>query len=226
MKRMQSSRKNGGLSYGTSPTDTMSPQSYNMTIGIILLYGFIVNTIMVKYCAPFFSAWNPIVLIVAYVVCCILGIVMSISSDSPLISFIGYNLVVVPIGMVLSLGLEKVKASSVLHAVLVTAFVTAGMMIMAGIWPTFFLKLGRVLFYALLLVVIVEIICCFAGVYMPTIWDALVAAIFAGYIGYDWAKAQHVPRTLDNAVDSCVDLYLDIVNLFIRLLDLMSDSDD
>ena len=42
--------------------------------------------------------------------------------------------------------------------------------------------------------------------------------IILGYIGYDWAKAQEKRKTLDNAVDSAVDLYLDVINLFVRLL--------
>ena len=40
----------------------------------------------------------------------------------------------------------------------------------------------------------------------------------------DWAKAQEKPKTLDNAVDSAVDLYLDIINLFVRLLGKGNDD--
>ena len=43
-------------------------------------------------------------------------------------------------------------------------------------------------------------------------------AIFSGYIGYDWARAQALPKTLDNAVDCAAALYVDIVILFLRLL--------
>ena len=58
----------------------------------------------------------------------------------------------------------------------------------------------------------------FVGIVTPQWWDWLVALLFCGYIGYDWAKAQEKRKTLDNAVDSAVDLYLDIINLFVRLL--------
>lgn len=53
---------------------------------------------------------------------------------------------------------------------------------------------------------------------MPTVWDVLVALLFCGYIGYDWAVAQREEKTVDNAVDTCVGLYLDIINIFIRVL--------
>ena len=64
----------------------------------------------------------------------------------------------------------------------------------------------------------------FIGFATPSLWDFIVALIFCGYIGYDWAEAQTKERTLDNAVDSVVDLYLDIVNLFLRILSSSSKS--
>ena len=53
-----------------------------------------------------------------------------------------------------------------------------------------------------------------------TIIDYAVALIFCGYIGLDWCRAQQYPKTLDNAIDSAADIYLDIVNLFIRILSI------
>ena len=53
-----------------------------------------------------------------------------------------------------------------------------------------------------------------------TILDYAVALIFCGYIGLDWCRAQRYPKTLDNAIDSAADIYLDVVNLFIRVLSI------
>ena len=58
----------------------------------------------------------------------------------------------------------------------------------------------------------------------PRWWDWVVALIFCGYIGYDWVEAQNKYKTLDNAVDSAMDLYLDIINLFVRLLSSKDDD--
>ena len=44
--------------------------------------------------------------------------------------------------------------------------------------------------------------------------------IFCGYIGVDWGRANRIPKTVDNAVDSAAALYMDIINLFLRLLRL------
>lgn len=51
--------------------------------------------------------------------------------------------------------------------------------------------------------------------------DWIVAAIFCGYVGYDWGRANNIPKTLDNAVDSAAALYMDIINLFLRILRIL-----
>jgi len=58
-----------------------------------------------------------------------------------------------------------------------------------------------------------------------TIMDWIVAAIFCGYIGYDWGKASALPKTVDNAVDSAAALYMDIINLFLRVLSIIGKKD-
>lgn len=211
-------------SYQTSPPDALPLRSYNLIIGAILFYGFAINAFMVKYCVQFFENINYWIILIGYFVLCFAGIRISFKSDNPGISFLGYNMVVVPVGVVLSLGLKGVESASIIHAAALTAIVTVAMMVMAAIWPEFFLGLGRVLFFALLIVIIVEICTVLMGIYMPKAWDVVVALIFCGYIGLDWARAQNTNHTLDNAVDSCVALYLDIINLFLRLLSSSSKS--
>lgn len=53
----------------------------------------------------------------------------------------------------------------------------------------------------------------------------LVVLIFCCYIGFDISLAKSRPKTLDNAVDSACGLYLDIINLFIRLLAIFGRND-
>ena len=47
---------------------------------------------------------------------------------------------------------------------------------------------------------------------------------YSADIWYDWAKAQNNVKTLDNAIDSAVALYLDVINLFLRLLGSSKDD--
>jgi FtsH-binding integral membrane protein len=54
-----------------------------------------------------------------------------------------------------------------------------------------------------------------------SIIDWIVVIIFCGYIGYDWARANNIPKTFDNAVDSAAALYIDMINLFVRILRIL-----
>ncbi len=199
--------------------------NFNVTIGAVLFYGFLMNFLICKYMSSFFTAMNPIVLVIGYIICVIIGGLMSAKSDNPIISFLGYNLVVLPVGAVLSVCLAGVNPDLIIRAATVTAGVTAVMLIGAMAFPDIFRKMGRILFFSLIAVIVVEIICMIFGVFMPTFWDWLVAILFALYIGYDWAIAQEYPCTLDNAIDACVGLYLNIVNLFLRILSIMERRD-
>ena len=56
-------------------------------------------------------------------------------------------------------------------------------------------------------------------------WINFIAClIFSLYIGYDWVKAGDNYKSTTTAVLAAADLYLDIINLFIRILNI-KDSD-
>ena len=202
----------------------LSPQSYNLLIGFVLLYGFIINAIMVQFAAPYVAGMNQWVLLIGYFVSCLVGAIIVNVSHSPVISFLGYNLIVVPLGAVLSLCLPAYPAESITAAAVMTGAVTFLMMLMGTTFPKFFSKLGRTLFFSLLIGVIVEIIATLFG-YGGDIFNWFFVIIFSLYIGYDWNRAQQYYKSADNAVDSAVDLYLDIINLFLRILSLISRKD-
>lgn len=202
----------------------LSLRVYNLAIGLILFYGFVVNYFMCKYLTSVFAEWNFTLVIIGYFVISICGIIINKKSDNPFISFLGYNMVVVPVGVLLCLALEDENINSIIHAIVVTGAVTFLMLVLSCIYPKVFLSMGRALFVALICVIVAEIVFILLGIITPGLWDAAIALLFALYIGYDWAKAQQERHTLDNAVDACVDLYLDIINLFLRVLSSSSKS--
>ena len=53
-----------------------------------------------------------------------------------------------------------------------------------------------------------------------------MAGVFSLYIGFDVWRSQQFPKTVDNAVDCALDIYLDLANLFIRLLSILARKDD
>ena len=58
--------------------------------------------------------------------------------------------------------------------------------------------------------------------YRGAAFDWFFVLIFSGYIGYDIAKSQAYPKTVDNAVDCALDIYIGSINLFIRLLSILN----
>ena len=64
----------------------------------------------------------------------------------------------------------------------------------------------------------------FLGEFILISWFA--AVVFSLYIGYDFLKAQELDYTIDNAIDSAVSIYLDIINLFLRILRILGNSRD
>ncbi len=95
------------------------------------------------------------------------------------------------------------------------------MMALGTLYPAFFARIAGALTIALIVVILVELFQIFVlGIHQGWL-DWAVVAIFCGYIGYDWGRANQIPKTLDNAVDSAAALYIDIINLFLRILRIM-----
>ncbi len=203
---------------------TLNPRVYNLVIGLMLLWGFFLNFLSVKYIPTETLTNIPFIgFIVGYIVSCLIGIFL-LSSKHPLVSFIGYNFIAVPIGFVVNMIVSRHNPDIVIHAIMGTGFITAGMMILGTLFPNFFKKIVNMLTISLILVIIFEMISIFVFGKDSKIFDVVVILIFSGYIGYDWGRANSIPKTLDNAIDSAAALYLDIINIFIRLVSLMDND--
>ena len=219
-----SARKEERLNSGVG--DQISVRRYNAFMLLTLLWGFLVNTVMVYYFAipimRLLSGVGPLWIFIGYFVLAIAGIAISARSANPWISFLGYNLLVLPIGVLLCLILPGIPVAIVTKALLLTGIVTATMTLLGLVAPNVFLGMGRTLFIALIVGILTELVATFLFHYTGTAFDWLFVVLFSGYIGYDVAKSQIYPKTVDNAVDCALDIYLDIINIFIRLLALLS----
>ena len=175
---------------------------------------------MCRYMAPLFYNMNWLVLLIGYFVLCFAGITVTYKSKSPLVSFIGYNMVVLPVGALLSIVLQGYSSAIIFEAFVITTGITLTMMFVSTLIPGTFAGMGRMLFVAVLGLLVAQLICSLFGIY-PQVISYAAAVIFSLYIGYDWVKAQMYVKTVDNAVDSALDIYLDIINLFLRVLEIL-----
>ena len=199
----------------------LTENTYNIAIGLVLLWGILLNVLTAFFLTPYIIRIDPRVILIGYLVISIGCIAVVFKSHKPAVSFLGFTGLAFVMGVLLTFFLTAYSTSTIYSAFLATGIIVVSMIIISTIFPSFFLGLGRVLFFALIGSLVVELIGGLLFHLSLGIMDYIVVVIFAGYIGFDWAKAQAYPKTLDNAIDSAADIYVDIINIFIRLLSIM-----
>jgi FtsH-binding integral membrane protein len=204
----------------------ISAHLYNFIIGLTLLWGFAVNYYMVNN-VPIqwilsIGYWP---LLIGYMVSVFIGVMLYSGSSNPVVSFIGYNFIVVPMGLVITPFIYQFEGALIQEAIMMTGGITGSMMILATLYPNFFISIGRTLFLVLLLTEISELVSVFIFHKQHSAFDWIFVVIFSGYIGYDWARANSIPKTVDNAIDSAAAIYVDMINLFIRILSILGKRD-
>lgn len=205
------------------PGALIGTRTYNAILVVVLLWGLFVNVLLCTYAGGFVESLNPIVLLIGYCICAFAGIFIAGRSSNPAVSFVGYNLVVIPFGLMLTVVVGEyggVEAAIVRDAFLYTLLITLGMLAAVMIVPGFFAKLGGALLGCLFGLIICEVFLLIFRV-NQNVTDWIAAGLFSLYIGYDIYRSQQFPKTVDNAVDSALDIYLDIANLFLRVLSIM-----
>ena len=167
---------------------------------------------------------HPIAVIIAYFVLTLGGSIVTHRSTSPFVSTIAFFVMATGMGLVLTYFLTKYEVSTVVTAFGITAGIAVVMTILATIFPQFFISIGKGLLISLLVAIVAEIICAIFLRQYFGIFDYIIILIFCGYIGFDVARAQTFAKTMQNAIMSAADLYIDLVNILIRVLSIIGDA--
>lgn len=203
-------------------TDTLSVGAYNAILMGLVLYGLLVNAAMVTFLSPVLYGIDYVPFLIGYLVCVIAGTFCA-ASAKPGMSFLGYNLIVLPIGVMLCQVVPAYGAQLVQQAILLTGAITLTMLVLAYFFPHWFAGIGRTLAISLGAGLVLSL-----GSWLLGFSDSFLvwgfAIIFTLYIGYDLTRSQVYPKTLDNAIDSALDIYLDIINLFLRILRILAKA--
>ena len=124
----------------------MSEKTYYSSIAGMVGYGLILTAFLAAYVAP--PMPSMLFTILCGLVLPLIGIFVSQSSD-PKIAFLGYNLIVAPMGLVLGPVANFYAPDIVINTAVITGMIT-GLMVFAGLtYPNIFKSLGGVLFYSL-----------------------------------------------------------------------------
>lgn len=222
----------GGPIYREGPAPKLiSRRLYNLLLTGFVVLSFVVMAVCSHITSTYefmmFMLRNPMALTAGMLVGSIGGIIaMSIgrSKESLALGLVGYALFTLTFGFSTSLvlGMYDMQTISLAFSA------TAGIMIVFGaagiMFPNFFARLQGVLMVGLFAVIVVELIMSLMGV-AQTATDLLVILLFCGFIGYDVFRASTAVPTVSNALWYAIELYLDILNVFIRLLSILGRRD-
>ena len=206
----------------------ISVRAYNLIMAGLILAGFVVMGMGSLWARTLsfqlMFANNFALLFYGPLIASIVGIVMmSIAAgrQSTGLSLAGFAVFVAGFGITAGVALSTYDLPAINTAFFATAGITAVAGIAGLMFPGFFQRIGGILFAVLLGVFIVEIALMFMGV-SQTVTDWIVVAVFSGFIAYDFNRAAMLEPTVPNAVLSASNLFLDIVNILMRLLRIFS----
>ena len=213
------------------PSAIISARAYNGVICAVLLWGLLINYILcwkVGSYTNLFPNMSPVAFLIGYVALAIIGIVMTSRAKSPVTAFVGYNLVVIPFGIVISTLVEAyggISSGVVTLAFLYTVLIAVAILATVVMFPKLFEKIGGAMGAVLAGLILCEFLLLIFHVRQQvTCWIA--AALFSLYLGYDIYRSQQYPKTVKNAMASALDIYMDLANLFIRLLEILGKKDN
>jgi len=170
-------------------------------------------------------------LLVTFVVA-ILGVLIAMWSHNPLVSLLGYALVAIPFGFMLGPVVALYTMASVVKVFAITVAMVMVLGIVGAMIPESLEGWAPFLFGGLVLFLLCSLFVPLAGFFGLPVEGALTwldwigVFLFGGYVIFDFNRAQHVERTVDNSIDCALAVYLDFVNIFIRLLSIMGNHDD
>ena len=219
--------QNGPIETGASRAKEMSPRAYNLVMSALIFLGFCAMGAGAYFTSTMSFARMMMPLVFGSFILTIVGMVMmsaAASKQSVGLSLVGYVVFASTFGLTASFGLANYDLPTINTAFIATAAITFVFGALGVTFPKFFQRVYGIGFGILLATILVEIVLMFMGV-SQSITDLIVIVVFAGFIGYDTYVATTVPPTLPNAVLMASNLFVDIINVFLRILNILGRRD-
>ena len=217
--------QNGPIETGASRAKEMSPRAYNLAMSALIFLGFCAMGAGAYFTstmafARMMMSGAALPLVFGSFILTIVGMVMMSAAASKQ----SVGLFASTFGLTASFGLANYDLPTINTAFIATAAITFVFGALGVTFPKFFQRVYGIGFGILLATILVEIVLMFMGV-SQSITDLIVIVVFAGFIGYDTYVATTVPPTLPNAVLMASNLFVDIINVFLRILNILGRRD-
>ena len=140
------------------------------------------------------------------------------------VTLAGYALLVCSIGFTTGMVLPFYSLPSIANAFVGTFIISALFTLLGTSFPTFFARIQGIAVTALIALIVAGIAGSLMGFAMAW-YDYAVILVFCGFIGYDTYRAQQCEPTVKMAILNAAEIWLDLVNIFIHLLQIVGDRD-
>lgn len=168
------------------------------------------------------------IIVIELVVAVLMG--FRIQKMKPLTAKICYILYSVVTGVTFSTIFIAFEMSSIIMVFLITALLFGLLAAYGYFTKRDVTKIGNMLFVALIAIIIISIINIFLRSSSIELGISIISVIiFMGYVIYDMNNIKYLLSSLDDdkaSVYGAFQLYLDFINIFIRLLELFGKKDD
>lgn len=196
-----------------------------------IIFAALMSRISLHWTWPVHSQWWFLGFALGVLAVSLIGALIVNASDHPMVSLFGYTLISGPFGLLLGPVVAQYTAASVMHVFVLTSLIVIVLGVVGVVIPESLESWGIWLMGGLLVLIVSFFAVPIAAALgfhhvgsMLVAWNWLGLVIFAGLTIFDLNRAMRLPRTLDNAIDCSAAVFLDFINIFIRLLALMGQS--
>lgn len=209
----------------------LSRRAYNLVMGGLVMLGFGVIALCAAIASTpgflFAVIDNYLAVTLGSLAASIAGVVViniGMKREGFGMALGGYALVVCSIGFTTGLALPLYDLPSIANAAVGTALIAMLFTLLGASYPQVFARIQGVAVVSLLALLIVGAVGGLMG--MPLGWlDYAIILVFCGFIGYDTYRAQQCEPTVKMAIFNAVQIWLDLVNVFIRILSIVGNRD-
>jgi FtsH-binding integral membrane protein len=209
--------------YGIDTYNEITEGTFNLIFALTTAFGMLVYGVLAAlFIHAKLSIWEVLGIFCISLVGCFVA-----TADFPLMKISGLSMIAGGLGAICGPYIGHFKVASVTEIAGATVFITLVLGAVGTLWPKSLQSWGLTLFVLLIALIVMQIFVplLYVAMGLPLtgvlhLLDWVGILLFSGYIIYDFNRAQNLAKTVDNAMDCGVAVFLDIANLFIRLLDL------
>ncbi len=212
-----------------SGINTLTRRAFMFAISVFTAMNIVVAALgaVVSYNLAFNNGWLLLLFMLVCMLVSVAGAFIAHSNDNPMTSVVGGFICAGAMGVMVGPFVAMYVISSVMQALAVTVGVVVLTGFVGALIPNDLSMWGAPLFAGLLGLIVLYLFAPLLGLlgigvgFTITILDVIGIVLFSAIMIYDLNMAQRLDRTLNNAIDVAVDIFLNFANIFIRVLSLI-----